>query len=97
MPSHPENKYGIERLKALGDPRFNISDRCRGMVKHGRKCFDVMDYTEGRKVKLATFLLQKEADGWWKYIFVRRSDAKLLGLANLQGHFQGQVLSEYLL
>ncbi|KAA0066069.1 uncharacterized protein E5676_scaffold446G00300 [Cucumis melo var. makuwa] len=35
------------------------------------KCFDVMRYPEKRKVRLATLLLQKEAEGWWKSILAR--------------------------
>ncbi|TYK00184.1 DNA/RNA polymerases superfamily protein [Cucumis melo var. makuwa] len=41
------------------------------------QCFDVMNCPEKRKVRLATFLLQNEAEGWWKSILARRSDARL--------------------
>jgi len=40
-------------------------------------CFDVMNFREERKVRLAIFLLQKEAEGWWKSILARRSDARV--------------------
>ncbi|KAA0025985.1 reverse transcriptase [Cucumis melo var. makuwa] len=42
------------------------------------KCFDVMSCPQKRKVRLATFLLQKEAEGWWKSIIARRNDARTL-------------------
>ncbi|KAA0047659.1 uncharacterized protein E5676_scaffold648G001070 [Cucumis melo var. makuwa] len=38
------------------------------------KCFEVIDWPEERKVKLATFLQQKEVEGWWKLIKTRRRD-----------------------
>ncbi|KAA0067825.1 ty3-gypsy retrotransposon protein [Cucumis melo var. makuwa] len=41
------------------------------------KCFDMMNCPEERKVRLATFLLQKEAKGWWKSILARE---EFLGL-----------------
>ncbi|KAL0533781.1 hypothetical protein IC582_027827 [Cucumis melo] len=52
------------------------------------KCFDVMNCPEERKVRLATFLLQKEAEGWWKSILVRRSDARALDWQTFRGIFE---------
>ncbi|TYK27790.1 hypothetical protein E5676_scaffold749G00100 [Cucumis melo var. makuwa] len=50
-----------------------------------KKCFDVMNYPEERKVRLATFLLQKEAEGWWKSILARHSDAHTLDWQTFRG------------
>ncbi|KAL0548783.1 hypothetical protein IC582_013255 [Cucumis melo] len=52
------------------------------------KCFDVMNCLEERKVRLATFLLQKEAKGWWKSILARRSDARALDWQTFRGIFE---------
>ncbi|KAL0551602.1 hypothetical protein IC582_010691 [Cucumis melo] len=52
------------------------------------KCFDVMNCLEERKVRLATFLLQKEAEGWWKSILARRSDARALDWQTFRGIFE---------
>ncbi|KAL0549329.1 hypothetical protein IC582_013810 [Cucumis melo] len=52
------------------------------------KCFDVMNCPEERKVRLATFLLQKEAEGWWKSILARRSDARALDWQTFRGIFE---------
>ncbi|KAL0560470.1 hypothetical protein IC582_000875 [Cucumis melo] len=52
------------------------------------KCFDVMNCPEERKVRLATFLLQKEAEGWWKSILARRSDARVLDWQTFRGIFE---------
>ncbi|KAL0549270.1 hypothetical protein IC582_013751 [Cucumis melo] len=52
------------------------------------KCFDVMNCPEERKVRLATFLLQKEAEGWWKFILARRSDARALDWQTFRGIFK---------
>ncbi|KAA0037490.1 retrotransposon protein, putative, Ty3-gypsy subclass [Cucumis melo var. makuwa] len=52
------------------------------------KCFDVMNCPEERKVRLATFLLQKKAEGWWKSILARRSDARALDWQTFRGIFK---------
>ncbi|KAA0058336.1 uncharacterized protein E5676_scaffold19523G00190 [Cucumis melo var. makuwa] len=52
------------------------------------KCFDVMNCLEKRKVRLATFLLQKKVEGWWKSILARRSDARTLDWQNFRGIFE---------
>ncbi|KAA0059506.1 uncharacterized protein E6C27_scaffold518G00110 [Cucumis melo var. makuwa] len=52
------------------------------------KCFDVINCPEERKVRLATFLLQKEAKGWWKSILARRSDARALDWQTFRGIFE---------
>ena len=52
------------------------------------KCFDVMNCPEERKVRLATFLLQKEAEGWWKSILARRNDARALDWQTFRGIFE---------
>ncbi|TYK11055.1 reverse transcriptase [Cucumis melo var. makuwa] len=41
-----------------------------------------------RKVRLATFLLQKEAEGWWKSILARRCDACTLDWQTFRGIFE---------
>ncbi|TYK29096.1 DNA/RNA polymerases superfamily protein [Cucumis melo var. makuwa] len=40
------------------------------------------------RVRLATFLLQKEAEGWWKSILARRSDARALDWQTFRGIFK---------
>ncbi|KAA0025924.1 putative polyprotein [Cucumis melo var. makuwa] len=50
-----------------------------------KKCFDVMNCPEERKVRLTTFLLQKEAEGWWKSILARHSDAHTLDWQTFRG------------
>ncbi|KAA0044984.1 retrotransposon protein, putative, Ty3-gypsy subclass [Cucumis melo var. makuwa] len=52
------------------------------------KCFDVMNCPKERKVRLATFLLQKEAEGWWKSILARLSDARTLDWQTFKGIFE---------
>ncbi|KAL0539688.1 hypothetical protein IC582_023904 [Cucumis melo] len=52
------------------------------------KCFDVMNCLEERKVRLVTFLLKKEAEGWWKSILARRSDARALDCQTFRGIFE---------
>ncbi|KAA0067850.1 uncharacterized protein E6C27_scaffold2484G00600 [Cucumis melo var. makuwa] len=52
------------------------------------KCFDVMNCPEERKARLATFLLQKEAEGRWKSILARRSDACTLDWQTFRGIFE---------
>ncbi|KAA0066738.1 DNA/RNA polymerases superfamily protein [Cucumis melo var. makuwa] len=77
-PSDPEKMYRIERLKKLGATVFEgFKDPADVEVWLNmlEKCFDVMSCPEERKVRLATFLLQKEAEGWWKSIIARRNDA----------------------
>ena len=67
-PRDPKKNYGIERLKALVATSFEGStDQAdtKLWLNMLKKCFDVMDCPDDRKVKLATFLLTKEAKGWW--------------------------------
>ncbi|KAA0060864.1 retrotransposon protein, putative, Ty3-gypsy sub-class [Cucumis melo var. makuwa] len=52
------------------------------------KCLVVMNCLEERKVRLATFLLQKEAEGWWKSILARHSDARALDWQTFRGIFE---------
>ncbi|TYK22952.1 reverse transcriptase [Cucumis melo var. makuwa] len=47
-----------------------------------------MNCPEERKVRLATFLLQKEAEGWWKSILARHSDARGLDWQTFRGIFE---------
>ena len=80
-PSDPEKAYEIERLKKLGATVFEGSTDpadAENWLNMLEKCFNVMNCPEERKVRLATFLLQKEAEGWWKSILARRSDARAL-------------------
>ncbi|TYK00849.1 DNA/RNA polymerases superfamily protein [Cucumis melo var. makuwa] len=79
-PSDPEKAYGIERLKKLGATVFEGSTDpadAENWLNMLEKCFYVMNCLEERKVRLATFLLQKEAERWWKSMLARRSDARL--------------------
>ncbi|KAA0043429.1 uncharacterized protein E6C27_scaffold1639G00390 [Cucumis melo var. makuwa] len=79
-PSDPEKAYIIEQLKKLGATVFEgFTDPAdaENWLNMLEKCFDVMNCPEKRKVRLATFLLQNEAEGWWKSILARRSDARL--------------------
>ncbi|TYK27287.1 uncharacterized protein E5676_scaffold244G00580 [Cucumis melo var. makuwa] len=72
----PEKAYGIERLKKLGATVFEGSTDpadVENLLNMLEKCFDVMNCPKERKVRLATFLLQKEAEGWWKPILARHS------------------------
>ncbi|XP_050935901.1 uncharacterized protein LOC127144247 isoform X1 [Cucumis melo] len=89
-PSDPEKAYGIERLKKLGATVFEGSTDpadAENWLNMLEKCFDVMNCPEERKVRLATFLLQKEAEGWWKSILARRSDARALDWQTFRGIF----------
>ncbi|KAA0036143.1 reverse transcriptase [Cucumis melo var. makuwa] len=90
-PSDPEKAYGIERLKKLGATVFEGSTDpadAENWIKILEKCFDVMNFPKKRKVRLATFLLQKEAEGWWKSILARRSDARAFDWQTFRGIFE---------
>ncbi|KAA0032107.1 DNA/RNA polymerases superfamily protein [Cucumis melo var. makuwa] len=90
-PSDPEKAYGIERLKKLGATVFEGSidpADAENWLNMLEKCFDVMNCPEERKVRLAIFLLQKEAEGWWKCILARRCDARALDWQNFRGIFE---------
>ncbi|KAA0053531.1 Retrotransposon protein [Cucumis melo var. makuwa] len=52
------------------------------------KCFDVMSYPKERKVRLDTFLLQKEPERWWKFIFARHNNAHTLDKQTFRGVFK---------
>ncbi|TYK28229.1 DNA/RNA polymerases superfamily protein [Cucumis melo var. makuwa] len=71
-PSDPEKAYEIEQLKKLGATVFEGST----------------DPADERKVRLAIFLLQKEAEGWWKSILARCSDARALNWQTFRGIFE---------
>ncbi|XP_038895853.1 uncharacterized protein LOC120084022 [Benincasa hispida] len=74
--ANPEKKYGIERFKALEAVTFKgttNSAEAELWLDVVEKCFNVMSCPEDRKVGLATFLLQKEAEKWWKVISTRRA------------------------
>ncbi|XP_038896416.1 uncharacterized protein LOC120084680 [Benincasa hispida] len=67
----PEKKFGIERLKALGATTFDgTTDPLDAEIWLGliEKCFKVMRCPEDCKVELATFLLQKGVEKWWKLV-----------------------------
>ncbi|KAA0041710.1 putative retroelement [Cucumis melo var. makuwa] len=90
-PIDPEKAYEIERLKKLGATVFEGSTDpadAENWLNMLEKCFDVMNCPEERKVRLATFLLQKEAEGWWKSILARRSDARALDWQTFRGIFE---------
>ncbi|TYK14494.1 uncharacterized protein E5676_scaffold15G00050 [Cucumis melo var. makuwa] len=89
-PSDPEKMYEIERLKKLGATVFEGSTDLADAevwLNMLEKCFDVMSCPQERKVRLATFLLQKEAEGWWKSIIARRNDACTLDGQTFRGIF----------
>ncbi|KAA0036910.1 gag/pol protein [Cucumis melo var. makuwa] len=65
---YPESSYGGSTDPADAEVWLNMLE----------KYFDVMSCPEERKVRLATFLLQKETEGWWKSILARHSDARTL-------------------
>ncbi|KAA0043589.1 uncharacterized protein E5676_scaffold2208G00290 [Cucumis melo var. makuwa] len=90
-PSDLEKAYGIEWLKKLGATVFEGSTDpadAENWLNMLEKCFDVMNCPEERKVRLATFLLQKEAEGWWKSILARHSDARALDWQTFRGIFE---------
>ncbi|KAA0051348.1 reverse transcriptase [Cucumis melo var. makuwa] len=90
-PSDPEKAYGIERLKKLGATVFEGSTDpadVENWLNMFENCFDVMNCPEERKVRMATFLLKKEAEGWWKSILARRSDAHALDWQTFRGIFE---------
>ncbi|XP_038895929.1 uncharacterized protein LOC120084100 [Benincasa hispida] len=73
----PEKKYGIERLKALGATNFEGTKDpadAKVLMNQVEKCFGVMRCPENIKLSLATFLLQKQAEDWWKLLKNRRGD-----------------------
>ncbi|TYK11035.1 DNA/RNA polymerases superfamily protein [Cucumis melo var. makuwa] len=90
-PSDPKRAYGIERLKKLGATLFEGSidpANAENWLNMLEKCFDVMNCPEERKVRLATFLLQKEVEERWKSILARRSDARALDWQTFRGIFE---------
>ncbi|KAA0032974.1 uncharacterized protein E5676_scaffold482G00290 [Cucumis melo var. makuwa] len=90
-PSDPEKAYVIERLKKLEATVFEDSTDpvdVKNWLNMLENCFDVMNFPEERKVRLAIFLLQKEAEGWWKSILARRSDARALDWQTFRGIFE---------
>ncbi|XP_050935188.1 uncharacterized protein LOC127143928 [Cucumis melo] len=90
-PSDPEKMYGIERLKKLGATVFEGSTDlvdAEVWLNMLEKCFDVMSCPQERKVRLATFLLQKEAEGWRKSIIARYNDARTLDWQTFRGIFE---------
>ncbi|KAA0032041.1 DNA/RNA polymerases superfamily protein [Cucumis melo var. makuwa] len=80
----------IGRSEGVGpsDPKMMYGIERLNMLE---KCSDVMDCPEERKVRLATFLLQKEAEGWWKCILTRCSDARTLAWKNFRDIFEDNV------
>ncbi|KAA0067812.1 reverse transcriptase [Cucumis melo var. makuwa] len=90
-PSDPKKAYGIERLKKLGATVYEGSTDpadAENWLNMLEKCFDVMNCPEERKVRLATFLFQKEAERWWKSILARCSDARALDWQTFRGIFE---------
>ncbi|KAL0534528.1 hypothetical protein IC582_028819 [Cucumis melo] len=89
--SDPEKAYGIKRLKKLEATLFKGSTDptdAEEWLNMLEKCFDVMNCPEERKVRLATFLLQKEAEGWWKSRLARHSDVRTLDWQTFRGIFE---------
>ncbi|TYK02477.1 uncharacterized protein E5676_scaffold1738G001060 [Cucumis melo var. makuwa] len=90
-PSDPKKAYGIKWLKKLGATVFEGSTDpadIEDWLNMLEKCFDVMNCPKERKVRLATFLLRKEAEGWWKSILARRNDARTLDWQTFRGIFE---------
>ncbi|KAA0046243.1 DNA/RNA polymerases superfamily protein [Cucumis melo var. makuwa] len=95
-PSDPEKAYEIERLKKLGATVFESSTDladAKDWLNMLEKYFYVMNCPEEQKVRLATFLLQKEAKGWWKSILARHSDARTLDWQMFRGIFEDKYYS----
>ncbi|XP_038896366.1 uncharacterized protein LOC120084630 [Benincasa hispida] len=72
-----KKKYGIERLKALGATNFEGTKdpaNAEAWMNQIEKYFEVMRCPKNRKVSLATFLLQKQAEDWWKLLKNRRGN-----------------------
>ena len=68
FPQKLDNRYTIERLKALKAMTFTETTNPTDAEKWLSlidKCFGVMDGREKRKVKLVTFLLQDKAEDLW--------------------------------
>ncbi|XP_038882386.1 uncharacterized protein LOC120073654 [Benincasa hispida] len=87
----PEKKFGVERLNALEATMFDgTTDPLDPEIWLDliEKCFKVMRCPEDRKVELATFLLQKEAEKWWKVIEVRRGSSETMTLFEFRQVFE---------
>ncbi|KAA0052218.1 uncharacterized protein E5676_scaffold113G00130 [Cucumis melo var. makuwa] len=90
-PSDLDKMYGIEQLKKLGATVFQGSTDpadAEVWLNMLEKCFDVMSCPQEQKVRLATFLLQKEAEGWLKSIIASRNDARTLYWQTFRGIFE---------
>ncbi|XP_038877203.1 uncharacterized protein LOC120069501 [Benincasa hispida] len=86
----PEKKYGIERLKALGATNFEGTKDpadAEEWMNQIEKCFKVMRCPKKRKVSLATFLLQKKVEDWWKLLKNRKGDQEEICWEEFQKSF----------
>ncbi|KAA0036813.1 DNA/RNA polymerases superfamily protein [Cucumis melo var. makuwa] len=94
--SDPEKKYGFERLKALGATTFagttNPTD-VEAWLTLIEKCFRVTRYLEDRKVELAAFLLQNDAEDWWRMEESRRRTTGTMTVAEYEKKYT--ELSKY--
>ena len=76
-----DKKHSIERLKSLGVTNFEESTDptdTKTWLNILERCFKVMNCLEEKKVKLATFVLQKEVEGWWFSTKGRRRDTNTM-------------------
>ena len=87
----PEKKFGIERFKALGAQVFEGTTdpaEAEAWLNEVENFFRVMHCPEDRKLDLVTFMLQKEAEGWWRLIEHRSTDVGSLTWADFKKSFQ---------
>ena len=87
----PEKKFEIERFKALGAQVFEGTTDPAGAeawLNQVEKCFRVMHCPEDRKLDLATFMLQKGAEDWWRLIEHRNTDVGSLTWVDFKKSFQ---------
>lgn len=75
MSADLEKRFNIERLKALEATIFEGTmnpANAEAWLNLIEKCFRVIRCPEDRRVELATFLLQKGAEDWWRLAKTKR-------------------------
>lgn len=83
--------HNIERLKSLGVTVFEGSTNpanAEAWLNMLEKSYEVMDCLKELMVRLATFMLQKEAEGWWKSIKALRGDMDIVDWETFSGIFE---------
>lgn len=92
-----DKRHNIERLKHLEAMVFkgstNLEDD-EDWLNLLVKCFKVMDCPEDKMVRLPTFLLQKEAEGQWMSIIIRRGGVKDMDWKTFKGIFEDKYYSK---